>query len=96
MDRRKIEQITASIAVSLLCFITVGMILFIANATFNWDIFPPEIEKVLGFILISCVGIIFSSVFVNVMLNFSIIAINTDVIATHLISGKKKGKSDES
>jgi hypothetical protein len=77
IDRRKIEQFTASLAVFLLFFITIGAILAIANGIFEWDIFPPEIEKVLWFILGSCVAIIVSSVLVNIMINISIIALNS-------------------
>ena len=80
MDRRKIEQITASIAVFLLFFITIGAILFSADQFFNWDIFPPNIETILGFILVSCVVIIVSSVLVNIMLNLSIISLNSDMM----------------
>ena len=78
MDRRKIEQTTASLAVSLLFFITIGAILFAADLFFNWDIFPPDVEKLLGFILVSMLTIIVSSVLVNIMLNLSIIAANKD------------------
>lgn len=81
MNRRTIEKLTASIAVLLLFFITLGVIFTIADTTFNWDIFPPDVEKFLYFILGSCVAIIVSSVLVNVMINLSIIAINSDAIA---------------
>ncbi len=80
MDRRKIERMTASLAVILLLFLTLGAIFFSADQFFNWDIFPPEIEKLLGFILVSCLAIIVSSVLVNLMLNLSIIAINSDLL----------------
>lgn len=79
MDRRKIEKITASLAVFLLFFLTFGAITFFADQFFNWDIFPPQIEKVLGFTLVSLLLIIVASVLVNVMLNLSIIAINSDI-----------------
>lgn len=78
MDRRRIEHITASLAVSLLFVMTVGAILAIANTMFQWDIFPPNIEKVLWFLLASCLAIIVSSVLVNVMINLSIIALNSE------------------
>lgn len=77
-DRKKIEQVTASIAVFLLAFITIGAILFTADMFFNWDIFPPDVEKVLGFLLLSTLVLIFSSVLINVIINVSIIAINTE------------------
>lgn len=79
MDRRKIEGITASLAVYLLFFMTIGAILFAADQTFGWDLFPRNIEKVLGFVLVSTIAVIVSSVLVNVMINVSIIAINSDI-----------------
>ncbi len=78
MDRRKIENITASLAVLLLFAMSFIGILFLGDAFFNWDIFSPEVEKLIGFAMASCAVIIFSSVLVNVMLNLSIIALNSD------------------
>lgn len=78
MDRRKIEKITASIAVILLFVNTIGAILAAANAFFKWDIFPPEIQTVIYFIFVSFLAIILSSILVNIMLNISIIAINSE------------------
>jgi drug/metabolite transporter (DMT)-like permease len=78
MDRRKVERMTASLAVVLLFFMTIGAILFFADLFFNWDIFPPDVEKLLGFILVSMLAVIISSVLVNIMLNLSIIALNSD------------------
>lgn len=83
MDRRRIEQITAALAVSLLFIMTIGAILAIANAMFNWDIFPPNVEKVLWFLLASLLAIIVSSVLVNVMINLSIIALNSERLLNH-------------
>ena len=77
MDRRKIEQFTASLAVTLLFVATIGAILAIANTVFNWNIFPPSIEKLVWFIFGSCIIIVISSVMVNIMINISIIAINS-------------------
>lgn len=81
MDRRKVERLTASLAVVLLFFLTLGAILFFADAFFNWDIFSPDVEKILGFILVSMLAIIVSSVLVNIMLNLSIIALNSEAIS---------------
>lgn len=78
MDRKKIEQITASLAVMLLFVATLGVILAIANGVFNWNIFPPGIEKLIWFIFGSCIIIVISSVLVNIMINISIIAINSE------------------
>lgn len=83
MNRRSIEHITASLAVSLLFIMTVGAILAIANTMFNWDIFPPNVEKVLWFFLASLLAIIISSVLVNVMINLSIIALNSERLLNH-------------
>lgn len=88
MDRRKIESFTASLAVFLLLFITVGSIIAIANTIFNWDIFPPDLEKILWFILASCVAVMVSSVLVNVMINISIIAINSEKLTKDNAHGR--------
>ncbi len=78
MDRRKIERITASLAVTLLMVNTIGAILAAANAFFNWDLFPPYVEKIIWFVFVSFLAIIISSVLVNIMINVSIIATNSD------------------
>lgn len=91
MDRRKIENITASLAVMLLFIMTVGGILFAADQFFNWDIFPPDIERVLGFMMVSMLAIIISSVLVNVMINLSIIALNSD----YLVNREKQPKDEK-
>lgn len=90
MERRKLEQITASLAVTLLLFLTVGFILFMADQFFGWDIFPPDIEKALGFVLASCFVFIASCVLVNVMINLSIIAINSEKLLGDKNNSKKK------
>lgn len=90
MDRRKIEHITTALAVSLLFIMTIGAILAIANTMFNWDIFPPNVEKVLWFLLASLLAIIVSSVLVNVMINLSIIALNSERLLNN-----KKGSYEE-
>ena len=74
MNRDQIEKITASLAVTFLGLVTLGLIIFLADTIFNWDIFPPNVEKALGFILISMIFIIASAVIVNIMINLSIIA----------------------
>ncbi len=92
MDRRKIEKITASLATILLFFTMLGVIFFIADQIFNWDIFPPNVEKVLGFILISCIAIIVSSVLVNVMLNLSLIALNSEEFIEEMKTHERRPK----
>ncbi len=88
LDRRAIEQFTASLAVFLLTTVTVGFITFIGDQMFGWDLFPPALEKTLGFMMVAAVIIIFSSVLVNVMINISLIALNSDVIVDKLSKSK--------
>ena len=78
VNRRKIEQLTSSLAVFLLFFLSVGLMIFFGDEFFSWNIFPPGIEKVLGFVMASSAVLIFSSVLVNVMINLSLIAKNSD------------------
>ncbi|MBP7740720.1 hypothetical protein KA089_00885 [Candidatus Woesebacteria bacterium] len=78
MKRSTIEQFTASIAVLLLFLLTVTGIIYFADLTFKWDLFAPNVEKALGFIMISGLVIIISSVMVNIMINLSIIASNSE------------------
>ena len=80
MDRRKLEQTTASLVILLLFVMTVGLIMLMADQFFGWDIFPPDLEKIIGFMMAAFGVVIFSSVLVNIMLNLSIIAINSDKI----------------
>ncbi len=89
MDRRKLERMTASLAVFLLFFITIGGILVFADLFFNWDIFPPDVEKFISFLFVSVLAIIISSVLVNIMLNLSILAINSDLIAERKNAARK-------
>jgi drug/metabolite transporter (DMT)-like permease len=74
MKRSRIEQTTASLAVTFLGLVTFGTILLVADTFFSWNIFPPSVEKILGFILISMFLIILSSVVVNIMINIGTIA----------------------
>jgi len=78
MKKKLIEQITSSIAVILLFLMTFTGITFFADLSFNWDLFPPNIETFLGFIMISGLIIIISSVMINIMINISIIATNSE------------------
>lgn len=74
MDRLKIEKVTASLAIIFLTLTTFGVILFTADQFFSWDLFSPQVQTAIGFILLSSALVIFSSVVVNIMLNISIIA----------------------
>ena len=78
MKRQKIEQITVSISVLLLFMMTLVGITFFFFFFFGWDLFTPQTEKILGFFMLSGLVLIISSTLVNVMINLSIIAINSE------------------
>ncbi len=74
INRNKLEGLTTSLAVSLLTLMIFVLTLAAANTIFNWDLFPPEVEKAGGVIIISSVLVIFSSVIINIMVNIGRIA----------------------
>jgi hypothetical protein len=45
-----------------------------ANGIFRWDLFPPEVEKVGGLIMVTAFLVIVSSVVINIMVNIGRIA----------------------
>ncbi|KKT31894.1 MAG: hypothetical protein UX04_C0003G0088 [Microgenomates group bacterium GW2011_GWF2_45_18] len=57
--------------VLLVTVLTLGTILMFANLIFSWDLFPPFMEKILGFIAISMLLIIIAGTLINIMLNLS-------------------------
>ncbi len=69
---------TASLAVVLLTLMVFTVTLAISNSVFNWDLFPPEIEKVGTVFMIVSTSIIFSSVIINIMVNIGRIADKID------------------
>ena len=71
MSKKLLEQITSSMVVLLVTVLTLGTILMFANLIFSWDLFPPFMEKILGFIAISMVLIIIAGTLINIMLNLS-------------------------
>lgn len=85
MNRATLEKLTASLVVSLISVFAVGLILVIANAMFEWDIFPPFTEKILYFLGAASFVIILSAAFVNVMLNISRLAFFSQKIAEKLV-----------
>lgn len=90
MDRRKIETFTVSLAVLLLAIMTTVGIIGFADTFFDWNLFPPNIEKILWFLMVSGLILIVSSALVNIMINLSIIAISAqELLANH----KKKHDS---
>lgn len=74
MSRSQLEKITASLAVTFLAIVTLGTIILLADQLFSWDIFTNKVETALGFILLSLVMVIASSVVVNIMLNIASLA----------------------
>lgn len=71
MNRALLEQITASLVVFLTTIFTLGAILVVANAIFQWDLFPPSIEKLIYFLGFVTFAVTVASAVVNVMLNIS-------------------------
>jgi len=90
MNRRALEKITASLVVILASVFAFGLILLIANAIFEWDIFTPQLEKVLYFLMASVLVITLTATLVNVMLNLSRLASFAQAIARHLIDYDQK------
>lgn len=75
LNRYRIEMFCTFVAVVVLFAMTAIVILAIGDSTFNWNIFPPEVENILIF-FIGCLGVILAScVLVSIMINLSIIAI---------------------
>ena len=83
MNKLRLEQLTSSIAVTFLSILTAGGIILLADTIFGWNIFPPDVEKALSFIMLSLGFIIFSSVIVNIMLNIGIVASTLRELANH-------------
>lgn len=84
LNRFRIEMFCTFLAVVILAGMTVLVILFIADEVFLWDIFPPDIERVIGF-LMGALGVVLGScVLVSIMVNFSIIAIAAAAIERKL------------
>ena len=76
MNRKQIESITASVAVILITFGTLGSLLFSGDQFFNWDLFTPLQEKRIGFALVSTIGIVVATTLINIIMNLSMIADN--------------------
>lgn len=74
IGRNGLEKMTASLAVILLTLMVFVVTLAMSNTIFNWDLFPPEIEKVGSVFMVSSALIIFSSVIINIMVNIGRIA----------------------
>lgn len=74
MNRALLEQITASLVVFLTTVFTLGAILMAANTIFQWDLFPPSIEKLLYFLGFVTFAVTVAAAVINVMLNISRLA----------------------
>lgn len=74
IDRIKLEKLTTLLAVTLLGTMVIVLTLVTANYAFDWDLFPPPLEKAGIVIIISSFWIILSSVIINIMLNIGRIA----------------------
>lgn len=48
-----------------------GAILMFANAIFQWDLFPPGIEKIIYFLGFAIFAVAMASSIINLMLNVS-------------------------
>jgi hypothetical protein len=57
MDLRRVIRFSASFVVWLLSATTAGIVLFIADEAFRWDLLPDWLERVAG-VLLSAVGLI--------------------------------------
>lgn len=97
LNRFRIEMFCTFLAIVILGGMTVFIIFFIADEMFTWNIFPPEIENVIVFIIGALGAVLVSCVLVSIMVNFSIIAIAFASIERKLPSKieLKGGNSDD-
>lgn len=91
MNRTLLEEITASLVVFLVTVFAVGAILVVANGMFQWDLFPPSIEKVLYFFGLVVLIVTVAAAVINVMLNISRLAFFAQKITERL--SEKSGRS---
>lgn len=84
MSRELLERVTASLVVFLITVFTFGVILMFANAIFQWDLFPPLVEKTLYFLGFVVFAVTVSSAIINLMLNISRLAFFAQKIAQKL------------
>lgn len=78
INRRKLEKLTTSIAVTLLSLMVFVLTLVVANYIFKWDLFPESIERIGLVVMYSSFFIIISSVTINIMVNIGRIADKID------------------
>ncbi len=90
MNRAKLEKVTASLVVVFITVLTLGFILVITNAIFEWDIFSPFTEKIIYFCAFCMLVVTIASTLVNIMLNLSRLAYFGEIIAHHLVDKKDK------
>jgi hypothetical protein len=88
MSRELLERVTASMVVFLISVFTFGSVLMFANAIFQWDLFPPSVEKILYFIGFVVFAVTVASAIINLILNISRLAFFAQKIAQKLLGQK--------
>ncbi len=83
-NKRRIETACIILAFFLVLLMTFLLILAIADQIFQWDIFPPLIERIGIFIMISITLIIGACSIINFMVNFSLISMSLETLAEKL------------
>lgn len=83
------------LAVTILGAMTLLLILYTADEVFLWDIFPPNFERIIIFVMGSLGIILGACVIVSIMINFSIIAIAAAAIERKLPVGLGLKGGDE-
>ena len=84
MSRELLERITASLVVFLITVFSLGAILMFFNAIFQWDLFPPAIEKIIYFLGFVTFVVTVASSIINLMLNVSRLTFFVQKIAEKL------------
>lgn len=84
MSRELLERVTASLVVFLIAVFTFGAVLMFANTIFQWDLFPPPVEKMLYFLGFVVFAVAVASAIINLMLNVSRLTFFAQKIAQKL------------
>lgn len=80
-NRRRIETVCIVISFLLLVLLTLLGILAVADSIFNWDILPPNIEKVMTLFMMAIAMVIGTSFLISLMVNFSLISLSLEKLA---------------
>jgi len=93
--RRQVETLCTYVAYILLLLVLILWIFYRADSAFNWDILPPDIQRIIeSFVIPSIGGIIFIAVVLSVVLNISLASINLEQIAQEKSNQPEKEKTD--